>query len=260
MELPLDGGPAVVLASTGSLQANGLAVSGTSVYWTDFRSGAIESIPIGGGTATTITTGENQPQLMAIDSNNVYWAVESGLLDSGSIMAVPLDGGPAFTVTGGGIPVGVVAWGAGTIGYTNDTWPGGSIQSISLDGGNALTVATDVTYPTSIVEQGGSYFFLAQGDGGNSPRSVWTVSVTGGTAQLLYPATGAAHMAVDATHVFWTDNSVGAVYEAPLFPTDGAAPIVIASGLSGPDGIALGGGFVYWTNDGDGTVMRAPIQ
>jgi hypothetical protein len=261
MQLSLGDGGLTVLATTGSFEANGIAVSADAVYWTDFNAGAVESIPIGGGTATTIAQLENEPQLMAIDSNNVYWAVDNGgQLDAGYVMAAPLDGGTPFTVTAGGNPDGVAVWG-NTVAYTNDTYPGGSITSVTVDGGNALSVLTGLTYPTAIVEQAGYYYFLAQDDGGvSSPRSVWAVSVTGTSGQLLYQSTAAARIAVDANHVYWTDGTLGEIFEANLLPGDGAAPIVVASGQSGPTGIAVGGGYVYWTNNGDGTVRRAPIQ
>ncbi len=38
----------------------------------------------------------------------------------------------------------------------------------------------------------------------------------------------------------------------------GGDPVVIAAEQQRPQGIALGGGFVYWTNTFGGTVLRAP--
>ncbi len=58
--VPLDGGPAVTLA-TSQHDARFMAVDGANLYWADFNNGAsgtIMRVPIGGGTPITIS--ENQ--------------------------------------------------------------------------------------------------------------------------------------------------------------------------------------------------------
>ena len=54
-------------------------------------------------------------------------------------------------------------------------------------------------------------------------------------------------MAVDPTHVYWTDTvtssngPVGAVYKANL---DGTAPLIISAGSYSPAGVAVGAGHI----------------
>lgn len=43
------------------------------VYWSDFDAGAILRVPIEGGEATVIATGQVGPAEIAIDANSVYW-------------------------------------------------------------------------------------------------------------------------------------------------------------------------------------------
>jgi sugar lactone lactonase YvrE len=257
MQYALDGGALTTLATTGNFQANGIAVSATTVYWTDFNSGNVQSIPIGGGDASTIATGEQEPQLMTIDSNNVYWAVQASQLDAGGLMAAPLDGGPPVRLAPGN-PVGVVVSGD-TVAFTNDTAPG-SIVSVLTDGGSPFTVFVGSTFPNSITRAGSTYYFGAQEDGGASPRSVWTVSVSGPPAQILWHGQTVGRIVNDGTHLFWVDNGTGQVLESSLAPADGEAPIVIAQGQGGPIGLAVAGGYVYWANYNEGTIRRAPVR
>jgi sugar lactone lactonase YvrE len=63
-------------------------------------------------------------------------------------------------------------------------------------------------------------------------------------------------VAIDSTHIFWTDYDAGMVWKAPL---DGGAPVVIAYQQLGPDGIALDATNVYWTDNASiGAVVTAP--
>ncbi len=59
-------------------------------------------------------------------------------------------------------------------------------------------------------------------------------------------------IAVDATSVYWTNSTGGAVMKVPL---DGGVATTLASGQSGPFDIAVDDSSVYWTNTDGGTVM-----
>jgi hypothetical protein len=65
-------------------------------------------------------------------------------------------------------------------------------------------------------------------------------------------------MVADAVNLYWVSEPMGTVSKLDLKKA-GGNPIAIASGQRSPTAIALGGGNVYWTNRGDGTVMQAPI-
>lgn len=75
VRLPKGGGDVTVLATsdTGSL-FHDVVVAGTSVYWTALGdTGAVYSIPIGGGTFTVLADGEPNPQDIAYGGEYIYW-------------------------------------------------------------------------------------------------------------------------------------------------------------------------------------------
>ena len=58
-----------------------------------------------------------------------------------------------------------------------------------------------------------------------------------------------------AAYVFWTDNVAPDIGRGNL---DGSGPNpAFITGANVPLGITVGGGYVYWTNRGDGTIVRA---
>jgi hypothetical protein len=76
--------------------------------------------------------------------------------------------------------------------------------------------------------------------------------VTGDGVPKLY----AAALASGPPEVFLTSPDFGTVYRCPL-PYCGGSPPAIAAGQMAPYGVAADAENVYWTNRGDGSVMRA---
>ena len=72
MQAPITGGTAVTLYQTYSPYPMAIAVDNTHVYWTSDNADLM-SIPIGGGTPVTLTSGERTWEGIAVDSNAVYF-------------------------------------------------------------------------------------------------------------------------------------------------------------------------------------------
>jgi sugar lactone lactonase YvrE len=89
MEAPLEGGPAITLA-TGQIDALGIATAsvegaGTYVYWVDGAGGTLMATPaIGGFLPTTMASGLGQPERVAIGRDSIYWTDSA----SGDVMAL----------------------------------------------------------------------------------------------------------------------------------------------------------------------------
>ncbi|MGO9834599.1 MAG: DUF5050 domain-containing protein [Polyangiaceae bacterium] len=115
----LSGGAISTLASappndsTSNLLAGSIAVDRTSVYWTGGTDGqSIMKVPLDGGPATTLASGQQNPFGIALDAMSVYWTTmgSSGrgmgsgfpgvMLPSndGAVVKVPLNGGTATTL------------------------------------------------------------------------------------------------------------------------------------------------------------------
>lgn len=86
------GGAPFTLASSTSVR--GLAVDTTFAYWTDGGTpGTVAKIPIAGGSATVIASGQAKPAAVAVDTLYVYWINQGVSLVSGAIMKAPVGGG-----------------------------------------------------------------------------------------------------------------------------------------------------------------------
>jgi hypothetical protein len=73
-----------LLATDSSVQ--GIAADDRYAYWTsnDGDAGVVRRAPAGGGAAVTLAAGQDQPNGVAVDRANVYWANKG----SGTIMKV----------------------------------------------------------------------------------------------------------------------------------------------------------------------------
>ena len=104
LEGALDGGSIATLAS-GQDVPFGIAINSTEAYWAGH--GAIATIPLEGGSSTTLVSGSlpKSPFGLALDAVNVYWT-DYG---SGTVMSVPQTGGTPVTLASGRLHPSAVA-------------------------------------------------------------------------------------------------------------------------------------------------------
>jgi hypothetical protein len=130
---------------------------------------------------------------------------------------------------------------------------GGNLDSSGTGGagGGILTGGGGITTGSGGGIAAGSGGASSGGPGGGAGHPFFTPPLVTG------PVNSAWDIAVDATHVYWSDQKAEAVMS---IPKQGGTPVTLASGQSGINHIAVDANFVYWTNTlPSGSVMKVPI-
>jgi hypothetical protein len=84
MRVALAGGSEDTLAATGG---TGIAIDETSVYFTDHASpGSVNKVPLAGGPATVLASGQAVPAGIVVDATSVYWVNQGDGAGGGSVM------------------------------------------------------------------------------------------------------------------------------------------------------------------------------
>jgi hypothetical protein len=115
---------------------------------------------------------------------------------------------------------------------------GDAVMKVALSGGDPVALAAYPHACTVAIDASNVYFATCEGG------LVGKVPIDGGEALLL--ATGQAwpgKLAVDATHVYWT-NLDGTIMKAPI---DGGDLVQLASAQDQPDAVVVDADSVYWT-------------
>lgn len=160
----LSGGMTTTLA-TAQGAPFGIAVYGSTLAWAE-ATGSIATMPIGGGTPTTLVSSQ-LPEAVVMDSTNVYYRNHDSY---DSIVQISVGGGAATTLATGPpmyatyepMPVGI-AIDAVSVYFTNDM--AGIIARVPIGGGVTTTLATGQNQPAGIAVDATSVYWANQGDG-----------------------------------------------------------------------------------------------
>jgi hypothetical protein len=207
----------------------GIAVDSTNVYWT-VSGGDVRKIPIGGGSASSVVSGELDPRGIALSSSKLFWSLtgnpgEAGPLNVGKIRSANLDGTNKMDLaTGQAYPLAIVAtaseiiWVAtGTYSYGNCTQQDGKVMKVSKSGGSVTTLADAQACPVRLAVDGNSVYWTNMGTYSGLDYeyngAVMRVPIAGGVPTAIAPAgdlvVSPYGIAVDATNVYWTVQGLG---------------------------------------------------
>jgi hypothetical protein len=249
-----------LLLSSGFVPPGRLAIDANDAYWTN-GDGTIRSVPLAGGTTTTLATGLSQPMGIAVDAQNVY-----AVSHDGRIVSVPLAGASTVTVLAQTQPNPYAL----AIDATNVYWSNvgsgagnGSIMACAKAGcGQAPTTLASgihVQYPYGLTVSGGNVYWTSFNFGGE----IDAVPTTGGTfttfsSNLGYPYELAITGSVTLAVLYGQGGSIA------LVPSGGGSATSLVGGQSFPTEGTTDGTAAYWTltvpsAQNGATLMKAPL-
>lgn len=141
---PLDGGPAVTLATSDVPQE--FVIDANYIYWIDSTAGTLQRAPFDGGASTTLGSATQYSAGLALDGNMLVW----GDHVTGTVAAMLIDGGSPHTVTTVAAlnqvnaADGTVYIAAGQ--YATD----GGILQVPVAGGTAMPLSAGLQQPQNI--------------------------------------------------------------------------------------------------------------
>jgi len=137
-----------------------MAVSDSTVYWTDYEQDAVLSVPVqpvDGGTITTVAADQDSPAGILVTPASVYWAAGGG-----TVVRLTIDAGTTTTLIADAGSLYGIAVDTTSIYATNDSdSPPGAIVRAPLDGGSVVTLATNQIGPQSIGVNDASVFWTS---------------------------------------------------------------------------------------------------
>lgn len=257
------GGP-IVLAE--GRVFGGMAVDGTSVYWTDGLGVSAASINCSGPVRSLyerVSFTENT-NAMVLAPDRVVWTDQAG----GAIRSVPADGGTSKTLAselGNGGPYVLALTGEQLL------WPNltHGIQTVPLGGGPVTTFPVgDPPLSAGGIAADDLYVYWTD----LQQRTVNRMPLGGGPVVVL--ASGQDYpngIAADGQAVYWTSaahwNTVQPTGYIMRVSRHGGVPVVLASQATLTHQLAIDGSSVYWTGGlfgpdsaGTGSVTRVPLD
>ena len=140
----------------------------TSVYV--IAGAEVMSVPLGGGSPTTLAVDQGNPLGLALDATHVYWTSLSG-----AVLKVPIAGGAPTTLARASMPTAIAVHGASAYWIDND-----GIVSVSIAGGMPVTLAAARADPFNLAVGAGTVYFTTMG-----ASAIVSVPTTGGPTVTL---------------------------------------------------------------------------
>ena len=226
-----------------------LALQGDNLFFTTQKPGSnqfsVMRVAAGGATPAMIAqeTGTTTSGGLCVDANAVYFARGSDLvaLRGGAESTLATVSGEVQGCASDGTSVYLIANTVRTGGIT------GLLARVPAGGGNMDALASPAA-PSVMTLDGAVVFVgtIGNHDSGKVQR------FAGGAMMDISTATFVEGIGTDATDVYWTDaesGSAGSVKHAPK--NGGPVTTVVASSVGFPQGVALDGPYLYWTNPGE---------
>ncbi len=263
MSAPLAGGNPTILAQNQNYPM-GIAVDSTTVFWGTASS--IAKVAKNGGSVTTLAN--ERGDKIAVDGANVYWIKIQ--YPNGAVQSVPVDGGSVstFYTSSTDTPAGVatngtdVFWASSGMAYGGGGYYPSTVNKIPV-GGGSLVELNNLAGCCSVFDlaiDSSSVYYVGQGHGSTTNGWLRSVQQDGSGDVLLGlvdPSPKA--LAVDDCCVYGTaggaSQNEGVVFRVPK---TGGTVDIMANHQNSPRAIVVDASYLYWINEGDGTIVRSP--
>jgi len=234
----------------------GIAVHAGVVYWANNGDGTVVSCPAAGcGSPTPIATGQDVPDAVFVDDQNVYWT-DVGNTSNGSVMSCALGGcggNPTQLAAAQPFLSGIVA-AAGNVYWT--TYYTGTVMACAIAGcGGQPTAIASAQYDPAEIAADAVNVYRRNLDGAVQRCAL------GGCDAPLQIGSGApvgedtGDVAVDAGTVYWTTYDPNGSLHARR--SDAGAPsTALACGVYWPRRIAVTPTAIFLTSYYGGTILQ----
>jgi hypothetical protein len=231
------GGAVVQIASGFQVGANSMVTDGVTLFY--LKGGTLFSVPVGGGTITTLYSGFVGPTgVVALSGSSLVWG------DKTNIHSANKDGTGLHTL-----------WPYSTSSLAVDTttayfaYPGtqpgaAAIEHVPIAGGTATALVSPLSSPVGLTVYGGDlyfadggYFYVKPTGGGNATTITTQQQQIGNVLSASADASG-----------LYFGSSFGGGTSGKLFslPLAGGTLKTLATGLSGPFDVITDATAVYW--------------
>lgn len=254
-KVPKNGG-AVQILTEELINAGALAVRGGRVYSAS-SGGAVRYVSTAGGPLSSLTAPVGGGFAVATDQSFVYWSSSAPSPGADTLVKTDFAGKETSVVgepSAGMTSIAVDATHAYWTRYSGDA-ASGAVLRVPLSGGATVALAWGTGFIQLAID-GDDIYWLSDGTSENSwtDGALYTVKKSGGEpTQLATSLHGATRLAVDATHVYWTEAYGMLIRKVPR---SGGDAVTLATSDGNPQGIAVDDHAVYWVDPGNGRIMK----
>jgi hypothetical protein len=239
-------------------------VVGSGVYWIDSGNKALDTVPLAGGTVTTLVSGLalpsdlNVPVSMTVTGAHAYWTEPGNVvgcclrLGTGSIKRISLSGGSVTAIASGLDRPGGVDVDAETLAWF-EMW---RLARRPHASGEVLTIASGIAADMPRIAADATYVYVLDTD------LIKRVPIAGGPVEKLAPtrfgafsdfSTVGQDITTDGRYVYWTIKDAAGAPVVQKVPVAGGAAVTLALEASNPKPqdcywrIAVDARNVYWS-------------
>jgi hypothetical protein len=233
-----------VLVVANQTGVKALGVDETHVYWGSDDSHSVASIPLEGGSMQPLANDEGLfHRGILVDAERAYWIAYS---TAWRLRRIAIGGGAPSTVA----PTDLYPTDMEMIGSRllwTDQAAGGRVASVDKTGDNLIGIADGQGTVTGIAVDDDNVYWITAGPNGSVKSA--PLGVQSPSAKVLASDLDGSSIAVDATTIYFTDNTTGVVSE---MPKAGGKRKDIVTGQDRPYAIAVDGITLYWKQRDNG--------